>query len=251
MRLHVLSDLHVEFRPFTLPVVNSDVLVLAGDIGVGLDGVELAKRWAETQPVIYVSGNHEFYRQSWPEHLAAMHEISGHNLYVLNNDIAIIDGVRFLGCTLWTDFCLFGESTEAHSRMAAGQNMNDYRLIRRRDGHPITPLDTQRAHAESIRWLREQLALPFGGQTVVVSHHAPSQRSLDPRFRTDDPINPAYASNLDALFGSAVALWVHGHTHHCVDYVQNSTRVVSNARGYPNDSSRPADGFDPSLVIDL
>jgi Icc-related predicted phosphoesterase len=82
---------------------------------------------------------------------------------------------------------------------------------------------------------------------VVVTHHAPSQRSLNPLY--SDPMAAAYATHLDALVEeSGVPLWIHGHTHHCVDYRLGRTRVVANQRGYPDE---PVGGFDPGLVLDL
>lgn len=64
-----------------------------------------------------------------------------------------------------------------------------------------------------------------------------------------DAAAAAYASNLDDMVaGSGAALWVHGHTHHCVDYRLGGTRVVSYQRGYPNE---PVGGFKPGLVVEL
>lgn len=253
-RLHLLSDLHLEFEPFDMPSVNADVLVLAGDIGVGLQGVEAAIEWAQDRPVAYVPGNHEYYRQTWPTHLERMRKASqGSSVHILDRDQLIVNGARILGCTLWTDFGLFGESRAIHSQLAVGRRMKDYKSIRRdSDGSHLRPDDTREENARSIRWIRSQLAQPFDGETVVVTHHAPSLKSLDlARHGADDPLNPAYASHLDYLFGTGINLWVHGHTHYCVDYVLNGTRVVSNARGYPDDVHRPATGFDPDLVVEV
>jgi hypothetical protein len=83
---------------------------------------------------------------------------------------------------------------------------------------------------------------------VVVTHHAPSPRSIRPRFR-DDPVSAAYASDLEwMLDGARAALWVHGHTHFCVDYTVNGTRVYANQRGYPHDDTP---GYDPARTIEV
>jgi predicted phosphodiesterase len=254
-KLHVLSDLHTEFKPFTLPAVDSDVLVLAGDIGVGIEGVKAARAWSEAQPVVYVLGNHEYYKQRWPEHVQRMREAaSGSRVYVLDDEVVVIQGIRFLGSTLWTDFRLHGDSAEAQSRLVARRNMHDYDTICHTEDRWLDPLDTQAAHEQSVRWLREQLVQPFNGPTVVVTHHLPSQRSIDPRFQRggNDVLNPAFASNLDHLIRPPAKLWVHGHTHVAKDYELNGTRVVCNPRGYPDEYLREGDnGFDPGLVIEL
>ena len=61
MKLHILNDLHIEFEEFAPPATGADVVVLAGDIGVGMDGLRWAKARFSDTPVIYVPGNHEFY----------------------------------------------------------------------------------------------------------------------------------------------------------------------------------------------
>src|SRR3954452_19421772 len=110
MRLHIFSDLHAGLRPFDPPEVDADVLVLPGDVDVGVDGIALAREWARGRPTLYVAGNHEFYGEGIPRHLGKMAEAAaGSTVELLENRVVVIGGVRFLGCTLWTDFDLFGE----------------------------------------------------------------------------------------------------------------------------------------------
>ena len=108
MKLHILSDLHTEFADFDPPRTDADIVVLAGDIGVGTGGVEWAKQWFPDVPVLYVPGNHEYYGHDIHETdlLAA---VSSPNIQILDNNSYVIDAVRFLGMTLWTDFLLYGE----------------------------------------------------------------------------------------------------------------------------------------------
>jgi hypothetical protein len=109
MKLHIVSDLHAGFGAFDLPETDADVLVLAGDVDVGLRGMRMAREWARGRPVIYVAGNHEFYGESIPRHITKLREAAaGTEVRFLENEGAVIDGVRFLGCTLWTNFDLFG-----------------------------------------------------------------------------------------------------------------------------------------------
>lgn len=96
MKLHIVSDLHTEFADFTPPDTDADVVVLAGDIGVGTAGVEWAARRFRRTPVLYVPGNHEYHdhdirigddlRAAAPDHI-----------HVLDTDALELGGVRFLG----------------------------------------------------------------------------------------------------------------------------------------------------------
>ena len=246
MKVHLVSDLHAGFRAPELPETGADVLVLAGDVDVGLRGMELAKAWSARVPVIYVAGNHEYYGEAIPRHtqrLAAAAE--GSDVHFLENRSVEIGGVRFLGCTLWTDFDLFGARMVA---MAAAQEvMNDFRKIRvSPEFRRLRPRDLEAVHATSLRWLLACLEEPFAGPTVVVTHHAPSLRSCRPDLRSD-PVTPAFASDLGWLLDGRAALWLHGHTHFSCDYEVGGTRVVSNQYGYPGENT----GFDPACVLDV
>src|SRR4051812_4888053 len=126
MRLHVLSDLHTEFTPFDVPRVDADVILFAGDIGTHFAGIKLAL--AQSKPVIYVAGNHEYYASSIPHHTSKLQEAAANsNISFLEDASTIIDGVRFLGCTLWTDFLLFGPERWVEATEEAGERMRDYR----------------------------------------------------------------------------------------------------------------------------
>ena len=135
------------------------------------------------------------------------------------------------------------------AEIEASARLNDYRRIQH-SGHEVRrlrPRDTADVHARSRNWLAARLSEPFPGPTVVMTHHAPSIRSLDPD-RVPNLLDAAFASDLESLMdGDRVRLWIHGHTHLCVDYAINGTRILSNAAGYPGD---PAPNFDPALVID-
>ncbi|MCA9638890.1 MAG: metallophosphoesterase, partial [Myxococcales bacterium] len=157
---------------------------------------------------------------------------------------------RILATTLWTDFGLFGPDRVWAAGEAAAASMNDYRKIRTSPRYGrLRPADTRREHAVAKSWLRERLEEETDAAlTIVVTHHAPSARSLPPKY-AKDALSPAYASDLDDLVAaSGAALWIHGHTHHCVDYAVGSTRVFSNQRGYPDE---PVPDFDPLGIVEL
>ncbi len=230
MKIQVLSDLHIEFGNFFVPETDADVVVFAGDIGVGIDGL----RWIESQeidkPIIYVLGNHEFYNHD----IKIADEIvksAAENIHVLIDDAVEINGVRFLGCTLWTDFLLFGQIEQYFALQNAKKNMADFEVIKN-NGRRFSPDDSINLHDKSRDWLEGMLSIPYKGKTVIVTHHLPSSKSVHPRF-AKNLLTPAFASNLEDLMDKErVALWVHGHTHDAYDYEIYGTRVICNPRGY-------------------
>jgi predicted phosphodiesterase len=234
------------------------VVVLAGDIDLGTKGVEWALEVFSNVPVIYVVGNHEFYRGELPRVTGEiLDRARGTNVHVLENREFRYRGVRFLGCTLWTDFALFGTNRRLGAMRAAAQGMNDYHQIRAslHGYRRLRPEDTAVLHHESVRWLEARVREPFDGPTVVVTHHAPSFRSVPLRFRSD-LISAAFASNLDDLVQrSGAAYWIHGHTHDTFDYSIGHTRVVCNPLGYPHEQGRTqlhgTPAFQPVLLLNV
>lgn len=253
MKILVLSDLHNEFHPFVPPDLGGiDVVVLAGDIDIGTKGVEWANRAFPSCPVVMVLGNHEFYRGVHHKVLAECREAAAPHVHLLECDEVMIDGVRFLGTTLWTDFGLFGLEKRVWAVLDAQAAMTDYKLIRvHAEGRyrRMRPADTIRLHREARRWLAERLADPprDPARTVVVTHHAPHPGSLVPAY-AHDPCSAAYVSDLTELMGRS-ALWIHGHTHTSFDYSVSGTRVICNPRGYWKDELNRA--FNPSFTVEI
>ena len=248
MKIHILSDLHIEFENFNIPDTDADLVVLAGDTNLGKKGISWALENIPDKPVIYVLGNHEYYRHAYPKLLNDVKLLSkGTNVHVLENEEIIIENTRFLGCTLWTDFNLSGNPVMAE--LSAGEMMNDYRLIRR---SPVfskfSPSDSLSINRSSVFWLKKKLLEKSEKTTVVVTHHAPSRKSI-PKSYLNNPVNPAYASRYDELIlESDVDLWIHGHIHTPCDYFIGNTRIVCNPKGYPYQFDN---GFNPELVIDF
>jgi Icc-related predicted phosphoesterase len=258
MKIQILSDLHFErcdrIEPASIeeriPPPIGDVLVLAGDIHLASRG--MVYYGASGIPVIYVAGNHEFYRRQISR---VNKELKGcgslMDIHVLNESGLVIDGVRFLGTTLWTDFALY-PGREIESMDAARNSLDDFSKIRTPKGI-FTPEDSVTLHRVALQWLGEELAKPFDGPTVVVTHHAPSAKSVSPRY-ANSPTSPAYASELSELAGKAT-LWVHGHCHTSSDYNWKGTRVVANPRGYPLTRLSPIQwenpNFDPALCVEI
>ena len=246
IRLQILSDLHLEFGDYTPTPTSADVVILAGDIHVGCKGIKWVQKHFPDKPVIYVMGNHEFYGHSIPtvfKDFRARTETG--NICLLENQSVQIGDWTFLGCSLWTDFALW--PTPFAAMLAAGKSMTDYHLIKTKNG-TFQPEDSLAMHKASLGWLESELAKCNPQKTVVVTHHAPSGKS-NPPFHAGSILNGAFASPLDALVKqSSVPLWIHGHTHFCVDYKIGRTRVFSNQRGYPHNLDP---GFMPDAVIEL
>jgi len=230
MKLLVLSDLHLEFSNLLLPATDADVIVLAGDIWKGDNGIYWARAAWPDKPIVYVAGNHEFYGKNRLETLAKLRIAArATGVHFLDNEDVVINGVRFLGATLWTDFKLFGEDLYMDCMLDAGSYLNDFRVIYEGDWN-FSVIDSINLHNASVAWLTKEIRAPFDGKTVVVTHHLPSADSVVPRFKKD-LMSAAFASKLDHLMGKPV-LWVHGHTHDNLDYKIRGTRVVCNPRGY-------------------
>ena len=244
MRIRVLSDLHLECRPFDPPSAPADVVILAGDIANGVAGIE----WAQLQfdvPVLYVPGNHEYYEGEFTAVQDAMAGATGTgNLHLLDCAERIIGTTRFLGCALWTDFSLAPAAQRPRVIEQSRKFNPDYRLIAM-GGRAFSPEDGIALCVEHKAWLARKLAEPFAGNTVVITHFAPHQGSIAAAF-AEHPANPGFIVPMDELMGKA-ALWIHGHTHTAFDYTVNGTRIVCNPRGYPEETT----GFDPRAVVSL
>jgi hypothetical protein len=194
-------------------------------------------------PCVYVAGNHEFYKGSVREGIEDGRRAAEQfpNVHFLENDTITIGSVRFIGCTLWTDYRI-----EGHQQLAmihARERMNDHRQIALRTNpwKRFLPTDAYRLHQDSKRFIKASLA----AADVVVTHHLPHAASIPAWFK-GDLINAAYASDLSGLIEvGSPALWIHGHTHDGCDYMVGNTRVVCNPRGYDDENER----FDPARVL--
>ncbi|WP_108446927.1 metallophosphoesterase [Halomonas denitrificans] len=253
MRLRILSDLHLEHfaEGRDLPWVDADAVVLAGDIHTGCSGLAWAAERFAGMPILYVPGNHEYYGGSMPalrDELAVEAERLG--IHLLDNRTLTLGGVRFHGLTLWTDFALYAGMPELdvpHCEQVARRVMLDFRRIEQPLGEVFTPAESRRLHAQSLAWLETELARPWEGPRVVISHHAPLGDCIPPVYR-GDPLSPAFASRLVSLMGR-MDLWLHGHVHEPVDLRVRGTRVVANPGGYPNEFEPPR--FAPECVVEV
>lgn len=249
MKLLVLSDLHLEFEPLTPPAIEADVVVLPGDIWLKDNGIRWARETWPDKPIVYVAGNHEFYHTERTSMLETLRRSAREaDIHFLEDDAVVINDVRFLGCSLWSDFELFGSDKKNKCMTEGGYRLSDFRVINE-GSNPFAPEDSVRLFNESSAWLSSKLDESHEGKTVVVTHHLPSKRSVAPQYK-EDMLSACFASNLDRLLGRS-ELWIHGHTHTNFDYIADGTRVVCNPRGYVRHGHAENSEFNASLVIEL
>lgn len=262
MKLWIFSDLHIAQCDWDLPAdqPDCDVIIAAGDIHFASDAVVWLAERSQGRPVIYVPGNHEWYTHqrffSVESELAKARALAEEtSVHLLLDQSVVIDRVRYLGSTLWTDYALYANPSVG--MRLAQTALSDHRLIYPRDdGQVFTPDDALALHNRSRAWLTKEIGRDDEElrATVVVTHHLPHPLSIDRKY-DGDPLNVAFASNLAHLVEqSGVDLWIHGHTHSSCDYFAGSTRVVCNPKGYgPRRSSREIENpaFDARYVVEL
>lgn len=238
MKIQIASDLHLDLLPklegpdlTIIHPTDADVLVLAGDIHDGCQGIDRFKNWSQGIEVIYVAGNHEFYGHLHGTKQGQMRARAADvGVHFLERNSVVIRGVRFLGATLWTDYRLFEPRYSQQLAMVdVKRRLNDHRLIRMEKA-AFSPWDALEIHASTCLWLKEELAKPFDGKTVVVTHHGPHPNSVHQKYK-DDLLSAAFVSNLSELL-DGVDLWIHGHVHDGFDYQVGRCRVVANPAGY-------------------
>jgi len=190
MKMRILSDLHLDHRQgrFELEEVEHDVLVCAGDIrGSVADRIGVLGKMSE-RPTVFVAGNHEFYGfggasldEAYDKGRRRAGEVGDgvENVHLLESDAVVIDGVRFLGMTLWTDYALYGEENRDRAMEVARRGLNDHRLIRFREPSGATrtfdPADALALHLHARQWLSEALSATFDGPHGGLHPPCPSQ----------------------------------------------------------------------------
>jgi Icc-related predicted phosphoesterase len=255
MKVYVASDLHFEFpgadrRAMQFPE-DADVIVLAGDIAVGANAAKEAIALAARYPsahVVWVAGNHEFYRRNIDDTLEMFqHLCKDHpRVHYLENESVQIGDFLFLGCTLWTDFTLLGEPPRAIA--IADRSITDFAIISTEYDRRFTPQDAIQRFQESRGFLDRELSAGDPQTTVIVTHFPPG---LDTRNRNfpPDAVTAYFQSNVDDLIDKhQPRLWLYGHNHFSNDLWRGATRLVSNQLGYPSElGSIPA--YDANKVI--
>lgn len=258
-KVQVVADLHADhwratgFDPLAdAPLEDLDALILAGDIankGVTQWPIVLEALSKRMDParIWLIPGNHDYYggRIDREDKLA---EAAGrYGAHLAQKSELIFGQTRFLCCTLWTNMRLGGQDVGSNMRRAE-LRMNDYRTIRiEGEGYRrLHPLATIKLHTDHRMWLEAELAKPFEGETVVVTHHAPASEALPEKEWEDVPF--CYASDLSGMIARYQPdLWCHGHTHHPTDVSVGVTRVLNCSVGYPQ-SQPKAPNLDHTVI---
>ncbi len=280
MKIQLVSDLHLEFEDVNIKNESgADVLILSGDILVADDlrnqpadlsladipdeGYGRARRALRYRDfflrvsfqfphVIYVMGNHEHYHGKFDKSAGIIRETIGylniHNIHLLDRDIKEIDGVHFVGGTMWTDCNKGDPMTQYHLEHC----MTDFRVIRiaGENFKKFLPMRTVMEFTKTRDYFKTVIEnLPKDAKIVVCSHHAPSHLSIHEIYKNDTLMNGGYSSDLSEfiLDHPQIKLWTHGHMHNNFDYMIGDTRVVCNPKGYPGENG----DFENNLILEI
>ena len=280
MKIQLLSDLHLEAHPHWKPhpAPGADVLVLAGDIGSYQPGSQLldadfgltrfSPKNGWPTPVLFVPGNHEYDAMDFDvAHTRLRDTCERLGIAWLEREVICWAGnhetpLRFVGTTLWTDFDALGPSpaptkTPSDNLLAQQLKARDkaYRAANyylkktgtTRHGEPMLAEAVREQALQCQDWLVRNLAQPFDGTTVVVTHFAPSLLSADPRYGLT-PGTAGFCNALDHLLPLA-KVWLHGHLHAPSDYLKSGCHVAANPLGYARKNEQAA--FHPAFCIDV
>ena len=206
------------------------------------EGEFLSSVAGEFPEVIYIAGNHEYYGGVWEDTQEFLHNLTV--VRFMDGELCHISGVEIFAGTLWTD-CERGHPITIRNIQ---HGLNDYRRILQADGLPITPATTIAEHERTLDTLATCRPM------VVITHHAPSFRSVNPEHAGSE-LNGAYCSDLEHIILSRpeIRLWIHGHTHGTTDYVIGQCRVMSNARGYSRWANAHPENplFNPNMTVEI
>ena len=282
MKIKLVSDLHLEFSDINIKNdQNYDVLILGGDICIAQDLHDfpeqnvrtaamlemLSSRQEKAQRfrdffkrcsfqfphVIYIMGNHEFYHGKFYAAVDYMRDECAKypNVYMLEQDMKIINDVVFVGGTLWTDM----NHRDPLTMHAVKDMMNDFRIVRneKREYAAMSTLDVAIRHDKTLGYIKLIVQEHKDKKCVVVGHHAPSFKSVSEQYASQTLMNGGYASDLSEFIMDhpQIKLWTHGHMHQPFDYVIGETRVVCNPRGYENDGYSEQSGWNPDILLEI
>lgn len=241
MKIHAVSDLHLEFQQDGgMSVVSKlpecDVLILAGDLTSGphLFGAlkMISKRFPDTQ-ILYVPGNHDWYNSHQGFMMLVYNRVCDQlpNVRWMDCDIVKVGHQRFVGTTLWFPYT---ESAKLHRDLIA-----DFSYIKGfNDWIP-------EAFPESRDFLQKNVR----SDDIVITHHLPSEWSVADRYK-NDPLNCYFLGDVHHIIvEKQPKAWVHGHTHDPCDYKIGKTRVVCNPLGYPTEGGALRNKPDKLVLI--
>jgi len=256
MEILLASDIHINHNRHDvrsiLSEVSRDLTIILGDVSDTLDTRYLERfiiHLLQFSDVIFILGNHEHHSADFyqvPELISSLFDRinlkTPYNVILLHNSQLIYNSVRFIGTTLWSGVELYND------------HVLNYLAKRKRfyisNGVSLTAQDLHAEYCICIKYLLKSLQDDHAGNTVVLTHHAPSLQSIAPDFKKRSHVNSVYAADLDNIMYSEIApdYWFHGHVHNATDYMINNTRIICNPYGYTKTEDT---GFDPQMLIEV
>lgn len=251
-KLRIISDIHLEFGKYDLPVYGDEkeqILIIAGDLA------PIKKKLADKflinvcdrfKYVIMVAGNHEYYYKGSIVNDEV--EVDKDNFYFLQNTLLMIEDLLIMGCTMWTNF----NDREPIQMDVATGIMTDFETIKYDKKYfTVTNWLAENEKSRNFLWDTLELFKHDDRKKVVITHHLPSVKSITESFYETRGIGYVYNYASDDMeeFLNLSNLWIHGHTHDSVDYEENGCRIVSNPRGYHKYEEN--NNFNPELIIDI
>ena len=255
MKFHVISDLHIDFSKYDYPFPACDVVVIAGDIGEDPEHLVDICRNNPEHKIIFIPGNHDFYGASVLSRMICYSEIQNkicNNLVVLQDSFVNISGVLFYGSTLWSGLNAYGLNYVNRLKEWYERSIADTRYINSWSSHSMIQehLQSKSALAEFFEKHKEQ-------KKVVITHFAPSLKSVHAQYKNQVPFNSYWCNGFSDDFISNADVWIHGHVHNNFDYNVfsegnlRSCRIVCNPRGYCTEYGKENLEFNSKLVIEV
>ena len=234
MRIQYISDLHLEFPDNQRfigenPIpAKGEILVIAGDF-MPLRLVNELRAFLDRlsdqfRQVYWVPGNHEFYGGELKGYHGSFQENIRDNITLLNNSVVEEKGVKLIFSTLWSE-------VKPENQIHVMARLNDFRMIRYGD-EPLTVDRYNQLHQQNREFLRESMLQLRDEPTFVVTHHVPTFYNYPEDFRRD-PLNNAYASELEAIIADGKPnYWQFGHHHHNLrEFKLHDTQFLINQVG--------------------
>jgi len=258
-KLRIISDIHLEFSQgkYDFPEMeneNEQILIIAGDlapvnkhyIGGFIDSVV-----PRFKKVVMIAGNHEYYYKGSILTSNGIFDTLMNkydNFHFLQNTMLMIDDLIIMGCTLWTNM----NDHDPRSMDNARYGMNDFVHIKYgKKPYTVANWLAENQSSRDFLWDSLEAFNDDDRKKIVITHHLPSDQSITDQFyyTRGQQHKFAYCSDDMEEWLEMADIWIHGHVHNSIDYVQNDCRVISNPRGYKH--SEENGGFNPNLTIDV
>ena len=247
MKIAFASDLHFEFDESRIHHLikqvdpDTDVLILAGDIQEFnrlIIDLEFVSKALPDIHIVYVTGNHEFYGYRIEDVEKFLRDAFDHHprIHYLEKKSFELNGVVFLGTTLWTGFDAYPYYEQSRSEENAMHGISDFMYIRCGTGK-FQSYHCKKLFKENCAWLSNTLEINNRESkiSIVVTHFPPSPSVYHEKIPINSLSNYFQADCRDIINQYQPAYWIYGHNHWSDRQEMDETIVVSNQLGYPNE----------------